>query len=333
MKKQIIVLSFMLIIISSIISAQSAESVQNYRIVFYNLENFFDTYIDSSRVYNEFTESGNYHWTSSKYNLKKKNIYKVLQNVGGIEGICLAGICEIENKKVIKDLLYTTPLKSKHFDIIHYNSYDPRGIDVALFYNPHFFPLYSELINVKTPSGDILDSRGILYVKGELDGIEIHIFVNHWTSRYRGLAESEPLRILYAGTLKHKVDSILQLNQNSNVIAIGDFNDTPEDISLKILNESLNNMIPLSMYTNADGSVKFKEYWFTFDQILISNALKNGVNGLKVKTEAYIFDADWLLEKDTKYMGFRPFRTNIGFSFHRGFSDHLPVYIDLIKVK
>jgi len=304
-----------------------------YRIVFYNLENYFDCFPDSLLSYNEFTAAGDYHWTMKKYEAKTRQLYKVFQNIAGWDGICLAGICEIENENVLKHLLYASPLKAKNYNYVHFDSPDKRGIDVALIYSSKFMPIHAQPFYLVEDSIKIR-TRNILYVKGIIASDTVHIFVNHWTSRYRGVAESAPLRMMFSSLLKSKTDSILSGDPSASIIIMGDFNDQPSDRSLRNLcaGSRLHNLSSASRYDNSDGTVKFKEDWFTFDQMLVSEELMTDNGGLKIaKSGLKVFDADWLMEVDEKYLGKKPFRTNIGFSYHGGFSDHLPVYLDIIK--
>lgn len=322
-----------ILLINSIVSfSQETSSNQKLRIVFYNLENYFDSFPDSLIQYDEFTPEGNYHWNYNKYEQKTRNTYKVLQNVRGWECVTLVGVCEIENENVIKHLLYKTPLKNSEFNYIHYDSPDQRGIDVALLYTNGFEPIKSTPFFLYYKNKK-LNSRNILYVKGLFGGDTLHVFVNHWTSRYRGVAESEPIRMAFSNLLKSKTDSILSHNINENIVIMGDFNDEPNDASLKNLDDS-NTLYNLALNYNSincKGSVKFKEDWFIFDQIIVSKSLYLNTNGLRTSKSMTIFDPDWILEDDKKYLGKKPFRTNLGYRYNGGFSDHLPVFVDIVK--
>ncbi|PLX04680.1 MAG: endonuclease [Marinilabiliales bacterium] len=312
--------------------SQKNSTNKKLRVVFYNLENYFDSFSDSLIDYNDFSPEGNYHWNYKKYEQKTKSIYKVLQNVKGWECATLIGVCEIENKNVIQHLLYKTPLKNSGFNYIHYDSPDQRGIDVALFYTKGFEPLESMPIFLYQ-NNKKLNSRNILYVKGVFGKDTLHVFVNHWTSRYRGVAESAPIRMGFSDLLKSKTDSLLLQNDNANIVIIGDFNDEPNDASLKNLvkNTTLKNLALNYKSINSMGSVKFKEDWFIFDQIIVSKSLYLNNNGLKSSKGMTIFDPIWILENDKKYLGMKPYRTNHGFRYNGGYSDHLPVYIEIVK--
>ncbi len=312
--------------------SQDINSPEKFRIVFYNLENFFDTSVDTNLLYNEFTPEGELHWTNNKYYQKTKNLYKVFQALSEWEGISIAGVCEIENENVLNNLLYNTPLKHRHYKYIHYNSSDKRGIDVALIYGEQFVPIYSQVFSILDKHKEKIDTRDILYVKGLLITDTVHVFVNHWTSRYRGLLESNDLRMKFSVLLKSKIDSIIDFFPEANIIAMGDFNDQAKDASIDNLtkNNDLFNLKASTLMQNASGTLKYREEWYIFDQILVSQAILKG-NSLTVSKEGLkIFDKLFVLENDDKYLGYRPYRTNIGFRYHGGYSDHLPIYFDLI---
>jgi len=302
-----------------------------FRCAFYNLENFFDPYPDTTLSYNEYTSKGEMHWTQKKFEKKSKYIYKVLQAMSEWDGLTLLGVCEIENETVLNQLLLGTPLKEQGLKYVHFDSGDKRGIDIALIYNTRFKPVFSTAFSV-SENGKPIASRDILYVKGMLAGQTLHVFVNHWTSRYRGLMESDELRMMFSQLLKSKTDSIMDADKQANIIVMGDFNDQLQDNSIQnLLKEgNLINLHVSSINGNAKGTMKFREQWFTFDQVFVSQPLANGMGKLVVDgNKLNIFDEAFLLEKDEKYLGNKPFRTNIGFKYHGGFSDHLPVYFDL----
>jgi len=306
---------------------------EKFRIVFYNLENYFDTNVDSTIMYNEFTPQGELHWTKKKFDEKTRNLHKVFQAISTWDGIALAGVCEIENKNALDELLFNTPLNRMEYKYIHFDSHDKRGIDVALIYGNEFIPLHSQVYSILDVFGDVIETRDILYVKGLLKTDTLHIFVNHWTSRYRGLLESVSLRLQFSELLKSKTDSIQDLLPNANIIVMGDFNDQPFDKSLKNLTDEsrLVNLESKSIENNSPGTVKFRSDWFIFDQVLISNSLKSGDNNLMISSDGLmVFDKLFLLEKDNKHLGYKPYRTNLGYKYHGGYSDHLPIFFDLI---
>ena len=339
--KTILIVFINIILIQGICFSQSEnidDSEENFRIMFYNVENHFDAKVDSSRSYNEFTPNGELHWTNSKYEKKRNNIYKVIKAVGGWIPVTMIGLVEIENEFVISDLINGTPLSRDGYKFVHYESKDFRGIDVALIYkSDDFTVLHSEKVVISDPQNPDFTTRDMLYVKGLLVADTIHVVVNHWTSRYRGYLESEPLRILAAQTLLRLTDSICSLNKNANILLMGDFNDNPENRSMQLIINStdcrFDNLKMLNSNANVLGTLKYQGNWSRFDQILVANSLFVGTNGLQCEPYAHIFDAEYLLETDSKYLGLKTNRTNIGFKYHGGFSDHLPVFIDVKTTK
>jgi hypothetical protein len=319
----------------------------DYRIMFYNVENLFNTVDDTLVNDSEFLPEGKKKWTYEKYNKKLKNIFRVISAVGEWKSPEIIGLCEIENREVLEDLIRNTPLKKAGYAIVHKDSPDERGIDVALMYNKKAFkPLKYKLITVDLPQPRSRPTRDILYVKGVLGKKDtMHIFVNHWPSRMGGQKESEPKRVFTASLLRQKIDSLFRVCKNPKIVVMGDLNDDPVDISLT---EGLKSFIPKFEYQPEEmynlsyvlfkeknlGSLKYKANWNLFDQMVVSGALLTEGNGVFCKREsAYILQSDFLLEPDEKFMGKQPFRTFAGDQFIGGFSDHLPVYLDLFLSK
>jgi predicted extracellular nuclease len=322
-----------------------ARDSNTLRICFYNLENFFDCEHNPPKNDYDFTPEGKYHWTKTRFNAKVNNIAKVFIAMGG--GICpeIIGVCEIENENAITNLLYKSPLKTQGYKYVFYSSPDRRGINVALFYkNKDFQVAYSRAIPVVDTSNRKFKTRDILYVKGLwLDHCSdtLHIFVNHFPSRYGGYAASIGKRNLAAKILRSTVDSILRISPAAKILIMGDFNDYPYDESIvKYLQvpykrektDTVHFVNTMFSYFNKNnvGTNKYGRHWGILDQIIVSPKLFFSTSTLRTKGGGVIFDADFLLEKDEKNMGVKPFRTYSGFSYKGGFSDHLPVYIDLI---
>ena len=311
--------------------------------MFYNVENLFDTFNDSLINDEEFLPQGDRFWSSHKYYSKLKNIYKVIIAVGEWSPPAIIGLCEIENKRVINDLVNNTPLVKYEYKIVHQESPDRRGIDVALLYRTELFtPISYEAIPINFPDNPEYKTRDILYVKGIAKNTDtLNIFINHWPSRWGGQLESEERRVFVAGVLKSKVDSIFTSNPKSNIIITGDFNDYPENKSIsKVLDakqnfdlindESLYNLS--SKYTNSNnlGTHKYQGEWGMLDQFIVSGNLLNIKNQMYTSlNDIYIYNPDFLLEPDKSFFGFTTKRTFIGFRYNGGFSDHLPTYLVL----
>ena len=349
---------FVLALIFSLLIAFSCSNIKGTngdqtdrfsRVMFYNVENLFDIYDDPNIKDEEFMPDSKKEWNLDRYNKKLENISRIIIAVGELDAPDIIGLCEIENFIVLEDLTNKTQLKKLNYGIIHKDSPDKRGIDVAVLYRKdNVKPIYYEAITVSF--GDTLErpTRDILYFKSLLRGTDtIHYFVNHWPSRYGGQEKSEGKRIAAATVLKTFTDSILSSNANAKIILTGDFNDDPSNNSLtKVMQvnqvtTSINNKNLYSLSSQFDddvsrGSLKYKGKWNVFDQFIISGNLLNIDNGIYTsEKESHIFygtkDNDFLLEKDTRYVGMQPNRTYWGPQFHGGFSDHLPIYLDLMK--
>jgi len=308
--------------------------------MFYNVENLFDTIDNPSKDDNEFLPHGSRHWNNFKFYRKINRIAQVVVAAGEGDYPSVIGLCEIENQDVLESLLFHTPLNKLDYQIIHKESPDNRGIDVAFLYRKgKFKPTSFDAIPVINPKDNKFRTRDILYVKGMIGKDTVHFFVNHWPSKYGGVGATKPLRALAASTLKHKTDSLLIYNQKSNIIIMGDFNDTPSDVSIKevlgvktpagnIASNSLYNLaLPLAQ--KGKGTNKYQGKWSLIDQIIVSgNLLKGGK--LETTSDSFqIFSPDFLLESDEANLGKKLNRTYEGFKYHGGFSDHLPVFIDL----
>lgn len=315
-------------------------------IMFYNVENLFDTWDDTLKVDEEFLPAGDKHWTYNRYNTKIKNLYKTIVAVGGWDSPALIGLCEIENRKVLNDLIYNTPLSKLEYRYEHFESPDRRGIDVALLYNKQIFkPVHAQPVPIRFPKDSAYRTRDILYVKGVFlqSGDTIHLFINHWPSRRGGQLESEPRRILVAETLREKVDSLIIDAPDQGIIVMGDFNDQPENQSLlRILKARLSteNFIIGGLYNldgltdNKFGSYKYRGAWNKFDQIIVSGNLLTSDLKINVDPASFeIFHTEFLLIEDEKYLGSKPFSTYSGYRYKGGFSDHLPVKVELIFSK
>ncbi len=319
-------------------------SPDSFRVMFYNVENLFDPYDDSLKRDEEFTPDGERHWTNYKFYDKLNKIYKVIMAVGEWQPPALVGLCEIENRFVLEKLINETPLKNFGYRIVHHESPDRRGIDVALLYRDDFFePFYDEAIQVVFPDDTTYKTRDILYVKGLIGKQHIiHVFINHWPSRYGGYLNTVNRRNTAAQILKNHTDSILTTNPQSAIVIMGDFNDGPGDESFKkvlqamppvgdIEQQAFYNLTLALQDDWSYGTLKYRENWNVFDQVVVSGGLLQGEFGIKVNLDkAVIFHAGFLIEDDDRYLGVKPFRTFTGFKYNGGYSDHLPVFIDLI---
>lgn len=326
--------------------SQSFTSLQEINALFYNVENLFDTQDDSLKLDEEFLPDGPRYWTSKKYSQKINHIYKTLIASGEWDPPALIGLCEIENENVLKRLVYGTPLSKMDYRFIHFESPDVRGIDVALLYRKDFFhPVFTKAIRVFLKDNPDFRTRDILYVKGifPFNGDTLHIFINHWPSRWGGQLESEYKRINAARILRKNIDSLFLHCDEPAVLIMGDFNDTPENKSLKEglhAKEFRDTVISATIFNlviNPDerlGSYKYQGVWQQLDQIMVSGVLLNESNSLIADRNSFtIVQPDFLLSEDEKNLGKKPFRTFSGYKYIGGFSDHLPVKIRLVLKK
>lgn len=320
-KIKAILFTIFILICTSHLNAQISE-----RIVFYNCENFFDCYDEIGKNDEMFLPSSLRHWTYKRYKRKLSNFAKIISSISDTTFPPIIGLAEIENITVLNDLVNNSSLSKINYSFIHKESPDPRGIDVALLYNSEKFQVLSSIfIPVCISPKKKSYSRDILYTKGVLDKKDtLHIFVNHWSSRIGGSKKSEHKRIIQAKILEKNVDSIMCNNSNAKIIIMGDFNDNPSN---KSLNEFLCNKhynlknLALKLSSKGIGTLKYKAYWDLFDQIIVSSSL--------LCSEMTIYSPSFILEEDYKYAGYKPKRTYNGMRYQGGYSDHLPVYIDV----
>jgi hypothetical protein len=321
----------------------SRRGESGIRVMFYNVENLFDVRNDSLKQDDEYAPGGMRGWSMEKLKKKLINISKVIISVGGWEPPEIVGLCEVENRFVLSKLIHDTPLKNFGYRFVHFDSPDPRGIDVALLYRPDKFKVVaSHPVPIHFTRDTNLRTRDILYVKGVVSGKDtLHIFVNHWPSRFGGYTETIDKRVFVAGTLRNKIDSLFNGYPLSKILVMGDLNDEPADVSVKdTLKAKLDSLHlkPCDLYNQIagipqkwyQGTIKDRQMWVTIDQIIVSGTLLADIPGLfTTPHSARVFNAPALLQRDEAWLGYKPFRTYYGAAYIGGFSDHLPVYTDL----
>jgi predicted extracellular nuclease len=309
------------------------------RIAFWNVENLYDTINDPAVDDEEFLPNGKMKWTSERYLTKLDHLSKEILELGNGKGPDILGMAEIENERVLVDLTTKTPLAKQKYGIVHYDSHDKRGIDVALLYKKDKFKvLESKIISVQFPKdsllkGDTLFTRDILVVKGILAKDTIYIAVNHWPSRRGGQKESDARRMLAANALHAVLDSLQKLNAGVKMIAIGDFNDEPDSksiLSLKCGSSCFTDLMD-SLKAAGDGSYHYKKEVNMLDNILINSNFKSG-KGLLI-IDAHIFKTDWNTGENYKGDPPGPLHTYAGTRYIGGYSDHYPVYADVFLAK
>lgn len=314
-----------------------------FKVMCYNVENYFDCVDDSLTDDSEYLPGGMRGWNFEKYTRKQANISKVIAAIGGWDSPALVGLCEIESEKCLWDLTRYSGLKNMNYRFVHFESPDPRGVDVALLYQAMLFkPIQKQAINIRFPFSEKSRTRDILYVSGIIPtGDTLHVFVCHFPSRLGGELESEEKRNFVASVIRQKTDSLFATNAKSNILIMGDFNDYPTNKSIldvmgalpPVKNASASNLYNLMypLHVAGKGSHKHDGTWGALDQIIVSgNLLTNSSFSCK---EARVFEAGFLLEDDNKFLGKQPFRTYNGMKYQAGFADHLPVYVDFSIVK
>ena len=322
--------------------SKKVDQQKKYNIMFYNVENFFDTTDDPNTRDDEYTPKGKRYWSNGRMYDKNNRVGKVILNAGDWDVPVLVGLCEVENETIGELLTKSSPLKDKNFGYIHQNSQDSRGIDVMLLYRKDYYtPITTSFFSVDVPNNPNFRSRDILYSKGLLGGDTMHIFVNHWPSKYGGTMRTIPLRKAAGYTLKKRTDSIMAADPMAKIIIMGDLNDAAHEESVSQALGAIrycenlpdNALVNLS-WPHVDagkGTYKYRGNWDVIDHIIVSKGvlegkgLKTTENGMQIK------ELDFLIEDDTRNTGKQPFRTYWGYTYHDGYSDHLPVILELKK--
>lgn len=313
------------------------ETSHNNRIMFYNTENFFDTYDDSLTDDNDFLPDGLMRWNLIRYNKKINSLYKTVIAAGEWAPPVVVGLCEIENRQVLEDLIYRTYLSKYNYGIIHEDSPDRRGIDVCAIYRKKLADIIcykywipEELKNQK------FTSRSVLYISMAIGSDTLHFIINHWPSRRGGVLAAEDYRLRIAQMIREKIDSIFENKRSgAKIIILGDFNCTPDDPIIKSLvfsSDTINYLINLS-WGNKDkfpGTYRYLGRWEMIDQVFVSKKLLESKKGLYTELRLLnVFSPGFLMKEDSKYSGLSPFSTYSGYRYQGGFSDHLPVILDL----
>ena len=289
-------------------------------IMFWNLENFFYPQKDMD------FSSGEKVVTWKRFRAKRDLISKTIIAIKDKEGAypSVIGVCEVENLKTLKNLVYDTPLSRLGYRILHKDSPDNRGIDVALLYrDDRMILLEYSFFKIKS-----FKTRDILYAK--MLSVElkdtVHFLVNHWPSKLGGEKKSLPRRMEAANLLRHIVDSVQKVNPKAKIIAMGDFNDSPSSQPLQSITSRENLSLRLKdslkkARASITGTHRYKGRWEMLDQFLVSKTINGNIQ---------ILSFDHLLQQDKKYLGYKTKRTFIGPRFNGGASDHLPILLKII---
>ena len=345
------IFTLMISVLFIITSNAQKKKFQIRTVAFYNLENLFDTINDPTKQDEKSPimdmKAGN---RAKAYWSKIDNMAKIISRIGTDKAKtspALIGVAEVENKAVLEDLIANEHLKSKHYGIVHYESPDERGIDVALLYQKRYFkPMDSKSYELKLfdDDGKPYATRDQLLVTGLLDDEVIHIIVNHWPSRRGGEQKSRPSREKAAALNLKIIEDIKQEYPNPKVIIMGDLNDDPVNSSLrnilktkakksKVKTGDIYNPMD-DMFRRGLSTLGYRDNINLFDQIMLTSPLITSKKDFKTYKlyKANIFNPRYMTQKSGRYKGY-PFRSWNGANFTGGYSDHYPVYIYLLKEK
>ncbi|OQX98444.1 MAG: hypothetical protein B6I20_11060 [Bacteroidetes bacterium 4572_117] len=313
-----------------------------FTVAFYNVENLFDTINNPDKIDEQFLPDSEKKWDTGKYNKKINDLGRVISSININELPELVGLCEIENQDVLKDLTKCRFLVKGNYAFVHEDSPDARGIDVALMYRKNEFKYQKhKILQVGFSFEPETTTRDILYVSGTLNNNdELHVFVNHWSSRRGGQQESEPKRLEAAKILRFEVDAILKKNKKAKIVIIGDFNDMPVNKSLHEILNATNNMrtnnykelynLMFNKSINGQGTYNYRGNWNMLDNIIVSKSLLKNKKGYIVSADGgQIFKKRWMLYDNVKTGQMTPAKTYGGPNYYGGISDHFPVYVIL----
>ncbi len=341
-----------LLLIACIALAQvsCAQKKQKRQLIFYNVENLFDTIPNNTGTDDEYTPTGSKKWDTERYNEKLNHLSRVIASASRKNLPDIIALCEVENRSVLKDLVATDQLKSANYGIVHYDSPDFRGIDNALLYHPsHFDVISSEAIRVQLPDTS-RTTRDILFVKGVwLEADTFLIFVNHFPSRRGGREQSEPNRLAVSKILQSSIAEHAENSPEAHVIVVGDFNDTPSDKSLLKLLSSKSGQSKLGLHNisasfpDTVGTYYYRGKWQMLDQCLVSSNLVTAGSTsfwqrLSGSYQAHLDEFNVVKHPFMLYYNKRdnvhvPSRSFGGPNYYGGYSDHLPISLSLVISK
>lgn len=320
-------MKFLNIFAFTLVIATSLQAQSTREIAFYNVENLFDT-LDGANDDAEFLPAGKNAWNSARYNEKLDHINKVFDN---FSNPLFLGMCEIENATVVRDVMKHS-VKLNNYGLVHYESADARGVDVALIYDSSTMKLVeSGYIRFTLPGAEARATRDIVWGKFSYKKETIIVMVNHWPSRSGGQEASEPNRLEAAKNARTFIDSLLSENKNAKIVFMGDLNDYPTNKAPQSVAEKLTPQIT-ALSGDFGGTYNYKGEWDVLDHIMVSNGMinkkckqKKSISLIPNSGEIHAFD--FLLEE---YKGqVVPFRTYGGSKYLGGYSDHLPVSIEV----
>ena len=286
---------------------------QDVRIISYNVENLFDYQHDSLKNDSSFLPDGMHHWSYYRYQTKLDRIAQVIVNISGWESVPLIGLCEVENARCLRDLCYR--LKRFNYRYVHYESPDERGVDVALLYDStkvkilNHKPLRIDLQGDKT--------RDILYACCLINKQDtIHAMVCHLPSKLGGSGATQWKRDMAKQVIQQQIDSIAIHHQKATIVVMGDMNSEAKD-DLRGMKNLMTELEKIGK-----GTHKYQGIWSCLDQFYVSSHLFE-------ESSVSIYSPEWLLDEDIKHLDYQPKRTYVGYRYHNGYSDHLPIILHI----
>ena len=306
-----------------IILCQHVDGRDSLVVMFWNVENFFD-YVDggTGESDREFSSMGARHWTKRKFQAKCDAIAKSVLWIGDCYGRLpdVIGLAEVENRNVLYKLLNNTLLRKYDYGIVHHDSGDRRGIDVALLYRKSVFRKVSHSLKVPEYEGARMATRDMLQVCLESGaGQKINAIVCHHPSKYGGSEESDGRRNAAMNALRKMCDSLLLTDYGVPVVAMGDFNDSPDGDQFAVLDGALCNK-SMELFNDGQGTIRYKGKWELIDMFMVSK-------DLEAKSRMHILQVPFLMTYDRSYPGMKPLRTYSGPRYIGGVSDHCPVVL------
>jgi len=345
LKTKSIFVCLLFTIFAAFTSLTYAQKQDTLTVAFWNVENFFDTLNTNGKNDEEFSPASKKHWNSERYQTKVLHLALVIGDMNNKRGPDILGMSETETKEVVNDLVSST-IKNLIYNVVRIQAPDERHISTALIYKSDKF----ELLNAVGDTVHLENNhptRLILHVSLLTKNNDtLHVFVNHWPSRLGGREESEINRVAAAKTLRASVDALLKTNPLANIVIMGDFNDEPDNNSIKrdldaeeFICDSANFSYSLHNLAwekkrSGEGTLKYRDEWDLLDQIIVSSA------DIQPEHQSFyylcgsftIFKPVYMIETDEKYAG-SPLPTYGGNKYLAGYSDHFPVFAKFISIK
>ena len=312
-------------------SAQSKEAFRSFRVMEYNVENLFDCVHDTLKDDLQFTPSGSYEWTPGKYwrklNAVARGIVLGSTHDETFQVPDIIGLCEVENDSVVHSLVRRSLLRGAGYEYVMTSSPDVRGIDVALLYHPFSFKLLNHYsLRIDTIEG-MRPTRDILYVKGETFLGELNVFVVHFPSRSKGERATRLFRQRAMSRLCQSLDSLQRAEPEAKILVMGDFNDYSDDATLQHLHErsfaEVTSPERILLPPEVRGTYRYQGLWGSLDHVFVSSSLLPSFHSSEIASHPA------LVEPDPKYGGKKPYRFFRGPIVNGGFSDHLPLVVEL----